>query len=134
MRRLPVVTATVAIVAAAFSVAATGAGASLTPSAPSTPSPASAVAQARAARACGTFRSSGHTLGVTVSRGNTNCAEARKVLSEFVNGTSTLHPAGRNTYWTVGSWRCLPTSNGGACTRGGTNPRTARESIAAAIK
>jgi hypothetical protein len=126
MRRLLVV------LAAVVATGALAAGASSTPSVSSRPS---AVAQARAARACGTFHASGHVVGVTVTRGDTACSEARKVLAEFVDGKGTTHPAGRNSYWTVGSWRCLPTaSGGGACTRGGTNPRTAHESIEAAIK
>jgi hypothetical protein len=119
MRRLLVAVA----VAAATGAVAAGAG-----------SKPYVAPQARAARSCGTFRSSGHVLGVTVTRGNTSCTEARKVLGTFVSGKSTLHPAGRNTYWTVGSWRCLPTAKGGACMRGGTNSRTAREYVEANIK
>jgi hypothetical protein len=52
-----------------------------------------------------------------------------------VNGKGTIHPAGRNTYWTVGSWRCIPTeSGGGACIRGGSNFHTAHEYIEAIVK
>jgi hypothetical protein len=96
----------------------------------------SAAPQARAAsHSCGTLRVSSHTLGVTVIRGRPSCTEARKVLGTFLNGKATLHPHGANSYWTVGNWRCLPTPKGwGACTSGGTNPRTSREYIEAAGK
>lgn len=89
---------------------------------------------------CGTFKLSdgGYVtlFRVTVLKGSVKCLTARHVLRDFESGRGTLHgpPSGpiSEQSWTLdGGWSCGRGAGGGACIRGGSNYKVARQFIEA---
>ena len=92
---------------------------------------------ASASRSCGTFTTSNNgvtsTYAATVLRGNVRCRVTRRVLRAFASGKGTLHgpvngPAVAQS-WTLFGWRCGHGAGGGACIRGGSSYKNARDWI-----
>jgi hypothetical protein len=88
---------------------------------------------AAANRTCGTVVIGGvQRERVTILRGQVSCAQARAAIISFGSGHGIEHggrnaPFSRKTWTIPGGWSCGVGAGGGACIRGGSNYRNARD-------
>jgi hypothetical protein len=83
---------------------------------------------------CPSVKLSGFRYDVTVLKGNVGCQTARTVLKDFLSGKGKMHgnpngPAYQQTWTLDGGWSCGHGAGGGACIKGGSNYKNARQFI-----
>jgi len=95
------------------------------------------IASSASTRNCPRFRAQGNTFEAIILRGHPDCATVDKVLRAFMSGKGTMHgPPDGPAYlqsWTLYGWSCGHGAGGGACIRGGSSYKNARDWIEAQV-